>query len=524
MNGKDSDGEPADISAAISQDVSQDSATEELIDILDSDDGQDSKPHATPQEAGVILQQQKANNAGAPKKRKRKRRVDDDGNGAVAASAKKSRGASYSETEILYMCKAWASRGGDAVIGTSQSCDEMWKEVHNTYKQLIKHHAAHHLKQGKTVAYEERTAKKLKDAWSKKIQPALQKFAGIVFNSDPSGVNEESKFLDDRMDDYKEQVHQSGNNKLPKTFDKLLPAYLFIRNEPKFAGKMNPKTGQFDHYSKSKFVDIDDVDEKDDPRRKRRNHQGPGRDKTKMLKSVEAASKRAVAVVNDRISENEEKRAAGFEFMEKSMNQIIGIQQQQLKLSMMASAPEEEKQSFYSMMRDVEMKKMELEKSKLELELKQVQLKNLECEKKMKESAQTTEEAGKRMAADREEEDADYYETISSNDPQYRYNYNAQPAHVDPDAQVAIAEEDEYFESNAEYIGLENDVVDLDLRRKAIRAQSMSLNARYLRWRWEQLTDVGEHYRLQNAIKHELWNRDHSGRDGDAFNTNLIVE
>ena len=123
-----------------------------------------------------------------------------------------------------------------------------------------------------------------------------------------------------------------------------------------------------------------------------------------------------------------------------------------------------------------------------------------------------------------EEEDADYYETVSSNDPQYRYNYNTQPAHVDPDAQAAIAEEDAYFESNAEYIDLDNDVVDLDLRRKAIRAQSMSLNARYLRWRWERLTNVGEHYRLQNAIKHELWNRDHADQDGDAFNTNLIVE
>lgn len=62
---------------------------------------------------------------------------------------------------------------------------------------------------------------------------------------------------------------------------------------------------------------------------------------------------------------------------------------------------------------------------------------------------------------------------------------------------------------------LDNDVVDLNFQEEMRRSQMLTRNMRFVKYYWEELTDVDEHVRLQRAVKSQLY-RDRFGDDSDG--------
>lgn len=112
-----------------------------------------------------------------------------------------------------------------------------------------------------------------------------------------------------------------------------------------------------------------------------------------------------------------------------------------------------------------------------------------------------------------EEESESYYELVADHDPQYRANQ--QDVTVTAAAEEAIAAEDARFEEHAELADLDSEVVDLTFREQMHEAELLTRNMRYTQFYWRELMDVEEHFRLQNAIKHQLY-REKYGHDSDG--------
>jgi len=100
-----------------------------------------------------------------------------------------------------------------------------------------------------------------------------------------------------------------------------------------------------------------------------------------------------------------------------------------------------------------------------------------------------------------EEESESFYELVADHDPHHALFNDA--------AEAAIAEEDTYFEANADLADLNNDVVDLDFRREFQEAEILEQNLRFVQYYWDELYDVNEYARLQNAVKHQLYQNRH---------------
>jgi hypothetical protein len=115
-----------------------------------------------------------------------------------------------------------------------------------------------------------------------------------------------------------------------------------------------------------------------------------------------------------------------------------------------------------------------------------------------------------------EVENENWYQLVAEGDPQHANNYQPEDVTKTAAAREAIAREDEHLAEHAAHADIDNEVVDFDLREDIHRAQLLTENMRYVQHYWEELTDVEEHMRLQNAVKHYLYIRKYGiDNDGD---------
>ena len=121
-----------------------------------------------------------------------------------------------------------------------------------------------------------------------------------------------------------------------------------------------------------------------------------------------------------------------------------------------------------------------------------------------------------------EEDDECWYDTVI---PSSESSTNAEETSPRIDeAERAVDEDDEYLRANAAMADINNDLVDLEFKDRLERAQFMPRKLRIVQRRWAQLYDSKAHVRLQDAVKRELYMRNHDDDGSDLANIDPITD
>lgn len=170
---------------------------------------------------------------------KRKKGDDDDSaidDGSMnGGGTKRARGFQWNADELLLLSKAWSSTSEDEAVGTDQSSTTFWGRVHMKFEQLKEvrlHHAIEHSQPDPKYPY--RSPNDIKKQWSSSINPACQLFTGICAGLPrKSGEQDEAVYEKQMLAVYVERA--KTKSRLPKTFDRFLPAYTHLKGTPKFS-------------------------------------------------------------------------------------------------------------------------------------------------------------------------------------------------------------------------------------------------------------------------------------------------
>ena len=170
---------------------------------------------------------------------KRKKGDDDDSaidDGSMnGGGTKRARGFQWNADELLLLSKAWSSTSEDEAVGTDQSSTTFWGRVHTKFEQLKEvrvHHAIEHSQPDPKYPYH--SPNDIKKQWSSSINPACQLFTGICAGLPrKSGEQDEAVYEKQMLAVYVERA--KTKSRLPKTFDRFLPAYTHLKGTPKFS-------------------------------------------------------------------------------------------------------------------------------------------------------------------------------------------------------------------------------------------------------------------------------------------------
>ena len=118
----------------------------------------------------------------------------------------------------------------DPKHSTDKKAEKFWDEVHSTFEQLVA--SANKLNEANaefTPIELGRGVESIRNCWQRRIQPAVNKFAGIVNSNPPnSGEVKDDALMDlyySRMrEEYAARSHSYVNG-CPKSFHKLMAAY-----------------------------------------------------------------------------------------------------------------------------------------------------------------------------------------------------------------------------------------------------------------------------------------------------------
>ena len=149
--------------------------------------------------------------------------------GVIPPAKRTRRGTAFNAEEILLLAKAWESTSTNEARGTDQSQESFWRRVMTAFVELKIAAAA---STGKS--YPSRDVESIKKFWSV-ANKALAMFVGIVSTNPPkSGEQDKRKYYNDIVAMYAARAQVKGDARLPTTFDRFLPAYLWLKKQPKF--------------------------------------------------------------------------------------------------------------------------------------------------------------------------------------------------------------------------------------------------------------------------------------------------
>ena len=155
------------------------------------------------------------------------------------------RPAAFGSEELLLVSKAFMKVSNNAKHSTDKKAEKFWDEVCSTFEEFV----ASANKMNETNVYfcpieTGRDAESIRNCWKRRIQPAVQKFAGIIYNTPPSS----GEVRDDaRMDLYYGRIREAYSARshtypkdCPKSFQKLMKTYYFLSQHPKFEVEFPP--------------------------------------------------------------------------------------------------------------------------------------------------------------------------------------------------------------------------------------------------------------------------------------------
>lgn len=147
---------------------------------------------------------------------------------------KRRRGKNWGRHELLLIVKAWSSISEDAATGTDQSGARLWGRIHKKFEELKQAARKYAIEQNQpAIDFPDRSELDLKKQWSSSVNLAIQAFVGICAQNVPkSGVQDESTHYQQMLEIYKQRASKKD---IPKAFDRFLPAYQWLKTQPKFS-------------------------------------------------------------------------------------------------------------------------------------------------------------------------------------------------------------------------------------------------------------------------------------------------
>ncbi len=126
----------------------------------------------------------------------------------------------------------------NAKHSTDKKAEKIWDEVYSTFEEFVP--SANNMNETNVEFSPIKTghgAESICNCWQRRIQLAVQKFAGIIYNTPPSS----GEVRDDaRMDLYYGRIQEEYSARshtypkdCPKSFQKLMKTYYFLSQHPK---------------------------------------------------------------------------------------------------------------------------------------------------------------------------------------------------------------------------------------------------------------------------------------------------
>lgn len=222
-NADDSDFSP---SAAATSEASSESDQETLVEIADRKRAE-----------GASKKRSAVATAAKPPKKTRKKKSN-----SVSA---RSRSVSFGSEELLLVARAFMKVSNDAKHSTDKKAEKFWDEVYLTFEKFVAISNKNNESNPDFTPIEPgRGAESIRNCWQRRIQPAVQKFAGIIYSNPPaSGEVKDDALMDlyySRMrEEYASRSHTYVKD-CPKTFNKLMKVYHFLSQHPKFEIEFPP--------------------------------------------------------------------------------------------------------------------------------------------------------------------------------------------------------------------------------------------------------------------------------------------
>jgi hypothetical protein len=164
--------------------------------------------------------------------------LEENGNANSAPTKKKARSKAFTSEENLVLSRAWTAVSEDAANSTNQTGVTFWASVGTQYQAMVAQANKINERVDGYKPLQNRSDDSLRKAWGKRIQPAVQKFAGICCTNPPASGELENDvkqnlYFNKMCKIYKDRALKWPS--LPKTFDNLMTSFLFLREHPKFA-------------------------------------------------------------------------------------------------------------------------------------------------------------------------------------------------------------------------------------------------------------------------------------------------
>jgi hypothetical protein len=142
----------------------------------------------------------------------------------------------------LLVSKAFLKVSCDAKHSTDKKAEKFWEEVSIVFEDLVA--TANKMNESNpefSPIEPGRSVESIRNCWQRKLQPAVQKFAGIIQSSPPtSGEVRDDALMDlyySRIRHEYQARSKSYAKDMPKTFDKLMKSFHFLSKHPKFEVK-----------------------------------------------------------------------------------------------------------------------------------------------------------------------------------------------------------------------------------------------------------------------------------------------
>ena len=127
----------------------------------------------------------------------------------------------------------------NAKHSTDKKAEKFWDEVYVTFEEFVSTANSVNESNPDFISIEPgQGTESIPNRWQRRIQPAVQKFAGIIYTSHPtSGEVKEDALMDLYYARIREEYSACSHTypkDCPKNFKKLMKTYLFLSQHPKF--------------------------------------------------------------------------------------------------------------------------------------------------------------------------------------------------------------------------------------------------------------------------------------------------
>lgn len=245
----------------------------------------------------------------------------------------------------------------DPTTGTDQKAAAFWTRVHVQYnKNIAKANNNRESDPDWRDLPDDRPKGSLKSQWYTRLQPSIQKFAGIVSANPPtSGQIKDDSDMDLYWKSMRLLYSSQAKENLPKKFEPYMKAYFFLSNHPKFGSVLeaNEKSGVKRKGCQSKKVsDVTYLGNMDSSRKfpsaaiAARERPG-GRDSAKKAKATDFVVEKVTEAVTKSIIQPMDP-GPSLKTIQEGMSQANEIMQSMANHQVMAMAPPEIREQYFS--------------------------------------------------------------------------------------------------------------------------------------------------------------------------------